>query len=167
MPSGCLLPHQSAPAKCPCIPTTPRGLGLGQGPQGSEMGLVGVVLGFLSLASVLFSPEALFFTSQMTPSWPLPWRGHQLQITCGGLLGKAGRGMGNLLWFSRDWPTARPAGRLLAQSPCPVPHPASLSWPPHPVLMDVLDSRTGTLTPCMFSLPTFPEPPALTPCFPP
>lgn len=40
------------PAKCPCIPTTPRGLGLGQGPQGSEMGWVGaggLVLGSPSL----------------------------------------------------------------------------------------------------------------------
>lgn len=34
-------PSSISSAKCPCIPTTPRGLGLGQGPQGSEMGWVG------------------------------------------------------------------------------------------------------------------------------
>lgn len=53
---GCLLPHLSASAKCPCIPTTPRGLGLGQGPQGSEMGMG---MGSWGGACPLFSLEAL------------------------------------------------------------------------------------------------------------
>lgn len=75
---GCLLPHQSAPAKCPWIPTTPRGLGLGQGPQGSEMGMGGGscvcgVLGFPSLGLCSFSSllEALGSSCHRpTLSWP-------------------------------------------------------------------------------------------------
>lgn len=85
MPKGCLLPHQSASAKCPCIPTTPRGLGLGQGPQGSEKGMgVGSQGGaWVSVHWLAFSLDVLSSSCHgMTLSWLLPLWGHQLQITC-------------------------------------------------------------------------------------
>lgn len=99
--TGSLLPHQSASAKCPCIPTTPRGLGLGQGPQGSEkrMGMgswggASISIHWPVFSSLLFGSPLSSSCRGMTLSWLLPLWGHQLQITCGGLLvEKGGREM--------------------------------------------------------------------------
>lgn len=135
--SCCRLPHQSAPAKCSCIPTTPRGLGLGQGPQGSAMRMGGGSWGWCLashlLASVLSSPGS----SRLFLSWtdfllaPTIVRASATNHLWGSAGGEGGKrdesGLKkNLLWFSRDQPRVQAAGRLLAQRPDPP------SWSLHP-----------------------------------
>lgn len=139
-------PSSLSSAKCPCIPTTPRGLGLGQGPQGSELGWVGGGGGgaWLPISWPLFSPplEALSSsrhgpTPSRTSRYQLPARAAATNHLWGSVGGQGKRDESgperHLLWFSRDWPRALSAGRLLAQRPC-----APLASPSP---MDALDSR--------------------------
>lgn len=136
-PGGCLLPHQSAPAKCPSIPTTPRGLGLGQGPQGSELGMGGGRWGWRLaphlLASVLSSsgssqPFVSRNDSLLAPTIVRASATNHLWGSAGGQGGKRDESglERNLLWFSRDRPRAQAAGGCWHRGPVPP------RWPLHP-----------------------------------
>jgi hypothetical protein len=145
---GCLLLHQSASAKCPCIPTTPRGLGLGQGPQGSEMGMgggarSGAWLPILGLCSLLSGGPQFFVSwndSVLAPAIVGALATNHLWGAAGGARGERGMSQGcrGIHSGSHGTGPGQSAGRLLAQRPC-LPR-----WPLHPD--GVSGQQTKTLT---------------------